>query len=166
MPCPFRTIPETGTYAAPPNLESGGGGLVSTAADYLRFCRMLLGRGALDGVRLLSPKSVALFGENFLPGGREVAAMSLPGSTFNESRYPGIGYSMATAVDLANARTRLPGTAGTFFWSGAAATHFWVDPAEDLAAVFMTQVLDLPTGMVLRRTLRRLVYSAIVESRL
>src|SRR4029077_9346172 len=67
------------TYAKPPVLESGGGGLVSTIHDYMRFCRMMLGGGALDGARILSPKTVALFSLNHLPGGQELAAMAPPG---------------------------------------------------------------------------------------
>ncbi len=156
--------PPSGTYTTPPALESGGGGLVSTAGDYMRFCRMLLGKGALGDVRLLSPKSVALFGVNFLPGGREVVDLAVPSLAFNENGHPGLGYSIATAVDLDLARTRLPGTVGTFFWSGAASTHFWVDPKEDLTVVFMTQVMALPKRIPLRRILRTSVYSAIAES--
>ena len=73
------------TYAEPPRLESGGGGLVSTAHDYMRFCRMMLNGGTLDGVQILSPKTVALFSLNYLPDGRELADMALPGM-FSESR--------------------------------------------------------------------------------
>src|SRR5438874_7335548 len=76
------------TYATPPLLESGGGGLVSTAQDYLRFCRMMLNGGTLDGVQILSPKTVALFSLNYLPDNREVADMALPGM-FSESGYAG-----------------------------------------------------------------------------
>ena len=74
------------TYAAPPALESGGGGLVSTAHDYMRFCRMMLHGGALDGVQILSPKTVALFSLNHLPDGQELAAMAPPGA-FSEAGY-------------------------------------------------------------------------------
>jgi CubicO group peptidase (beta-lactamase class C family) len=80
-------------YAKPPMLESGGGGLVSTAHDYLRFCRMMLNGGTLDGVQILSPKTVALFSLNYLPEGREVADMALPGM-FSESGYAGVGFSL------------------------------------------------------------------------
>src|SRR4029077_9690925 len=80
-------------YAKPPKLESGGGGLVSTAQDYLRFCRMMLSGGALDGVQILSPKTVSLFSLNYLPDGREIADMTLPGM-FSESGYAGVGFSI------------------------------------------------------------------------
>jgi CubicO group peptidase (beta-lactamase class C family) len=151
------------TYDHPPALESGGGGLVSTAHDYMRFCRMMLNGGELDGARILSPKTVALFSLNFLPGGREVAEMAPPGS-FSESSYDGVGFSIGCGVNVDVARTRLPGTVGEFFWGGAASTAFWIDPKEDLAVVFMTQVMGTDARLTLRRDLRTLVYSAMTES--
>ena len=151
------------TYAAPPNLESGGGGLVSTAHDYMRFCRMMLQGGTLDGVQILSPKTVALFSLNHLPDNQELAAMAPPGS-FSESGYSGIGFSIGCGVNIDVAKTRLPGTLGEFFWGGAAATAFWIDPKEDLAVVFMTQVIGSEARLTLRRDLRTLVYSAMTES--
>src|ERR1700726_2530951 len=106
------------TYGKPPRLESGGGGLVSTAHDYLRFCRMMLNGGTLDGVQILSPKTVALFSLNYLPGGREVADMSLPGM-FSESGYARVGVSLGPGVNIDVAKTRLPGSLGEYFWGGA-----------------------------------------------
>jgi CubicO group peptidase (beta-lactamase class C family) len=151
------------TYAAPPSLESGGGGMVSTAHDYMRFCAMLLHGGTLDGVQILSPKTVALFSLNHLPDNRELAEMAPPGS-FSETGYSGIGFSIGCGVNINVARTRLPGTLGEFSWAGAASTAFWVDPKEQLAVVFMTQVIGSPVRMTLRRDLRTLVYSAMTES--
>jgi CubicO group peptidase (beta-lactamase class C family) len=151
------------TYAIPPMLESGGGGLVSTAHDYLRFCRMMLNGGTLDGVQILSPKTVALFSLNYLPEGREIADMSLPGM-FSESGYAGVGFSLGCGVNVDVAKTRVPGSLGEYFWGGAAATAFWVDPKEELTVVFMTQVIGSPTRLTLRRDLRTLVYSAMTES--
>jgi CubicO group peptidase (beta-lactamase class C family) len=150
-------------YAKPPALESGGGGLVSTAHDYLRFCRMMLNGGSLDGVQILSPKTVALFSLNYLPDGREVADMALPGM-FSESGYAGVGFSLGCGVNVDVAKTRLPGSLGEYFWGGAAATAFWIDPKEELAVVFMTQVIGSEARLTLRRDLRTLVYSAITES--
>jgi CubicO group peptidase (beta-lactamase class C family) len=150
-------------YAKPPLLESGGGGLVSTAHDYLRFCRMMLNGGMLDGVRILSPKTVALFSLNYLPGGREVADMALPGM-FSESGYAGVGFSLGCGVNVDVAKTRLPGSLGEYFWGGAAATAFWIDPKEELTVVFMTQVIGSPARLTLRRDLRTLVYAAMTES--
>jgi CubicO group peptidase (beta-lactamase class C family) len=150
-------------YATPPLLESGGGGLVSTAHDYLRFCRMMLNGGTLDGVQILSPKTVALFSLNFLPDGQEVADMSLPGM-FSESGYAGVGFSLGCGVNVDVAKTRLPGTLGEYFWGGAAATAFWIDPKEELTVVFMTQVIGSEARLTLRRDLRTLVYAAMTES--
>ena len=151
------------TYATPPLLESGGGGLVSTAHDYLRFCRMMLNGGTLDGVQILSPKTVALFSLNYLPDGREIVDMSFPGM-FSESDYAGVGFSLGCGVNVDVAKTRLPGSLGTYSWGGAAATAFWIDPKEELAIVFMTQVIGSPARLTLRRDLRTLVYSAMTES--
>ena len=151
------------TYARPPKLESGGGGLVATAQDYLRFCRMMLNGGSLDGVQILSPKTVALFSLNFLPDNREIVDMSFPGM-FSESDYAGVGFSLGCGVNVDVAKTRLPGTLGTYSWGGAAATAFWIDPKEELAIVFMTQVIGSEARLTLRRDLRTLVYSAITES--
>jgi CubicO group peptidase (beta-lactamase class C family) len=151
------------TYAAPPKLESGGGGLVSTAHDYLRFCRMMLHGGTLDGLQILSPKTVALFSLNHLPRNQELADMAPPG-LFSEAGYSGIGFSLACGVNIDVAKTRLPGTLGEYFWGGAASTAFWIDPKEELAVVFMTQVMGSDVRLTLRRDLRTLVYSAMTES--
>ncbi len=151
------------TYAEPPKLELGGGGLVSTAHDYLRFCRMMLNAGTLDGVQILSPKTVALFSLNYLPEGREIADLALAGM-FSESGYAGVGFSLGCGVNVNVAKTRLPGSLGEYFWGGAAATAFWIDPKEELTVVFMTQVIGSETRLTLRRDLRTLVYSALTES--
>jgi CubicO group peptidase (beta-lactamase class C family) len=154
---------ESAVYTEPPKLESGGGGLVSTAHDYLRFCRMMLNGGTLDGTQILSPKTVALFSLNYLPDGREVADMAFPGM-FSESGYAGVGFSLGCGVNVDVAKTRLPGSLGEYFWGGAASTAFWIDPAEELTVVFMTQVLSSPVRLTLRRDLRTLVYAAMTES--
>ena len=151
------------TYAAPPSLESGGGGLGSTAHDYRRFCRMMLGGGTLDGVQILSPKTVALFSLNHLPNNQELADMTSAGM-FSEGGYSGIGFSIGCGVNINVAKTRLPGTLGEYFWGGAASTAFWIDPKEQLAVVFMTQVIGSEARLTLRRDLRTLVYSAMTES--
>ncbi len=150
-------------YATPPSLELGGEGLVSTAHDYLRFCRMMLNGGTLDGVQILSPKTVALFSLNYLPDNREVADMTTPGM-FSESGYAGVGFSLGCGVNVDVAKTRLPGSLGEYFWGGAAATAFWIDPKEDLTVVFMTQVIGSEARLTLRRDLRTLVYAAMTES--
>ena len=151
------------TYATPPLLEAGGGGLVSTAHDYMQLCKMLVNGGTADGVQILSPKSVQLFSLNHLEGGRELADMAPPGM-FSEAGYSGTGFSICTGVNVDVAKTRLPGTLGEFFWGGAASTAFWVDPKEELAVVFMTQVMGTDARLTLRRDLRTLVYSAMTQS--
>ncbi len=155
--------PTKSPYLKPPSFVSGGGGLVSTTADYLKFCRMLLGRGALGNARLLSPKTLALMTTNHLPGNKTLPELSR--SLFSEATYDGVGFGLGFAVTMDPARTLIPGSAGEFWWGGAATTSFWVDPAEDLAVVFMTQ--NLPSAAYpVRRELRTLVYSAITESNL
>ena len=150
-------------FAAPPSLESGGGGLLSTAHDYLRFCRMMLHGGTLDGTQILSPKTVAMFSLNYLPDNRELADMAPPG-LFSEAGYSGVGFSIGCGVNVNVAKTRLPGTPGEYFWGGAASTAFWIDPKEELAVVFMTQVMGSDVRLTLRRDLRTLVYAAMTES--
>jgi len=152
------------TYFAPPKLESGGGGLVGTAEDYLRFCRMLLAGGELDGERILSPKTVQLMTRNHLPHGRDMTEMMPATATFNEAGYSGVGFGLGVSVMNDPVRAGLPGTVGEFSWGGAASTYFFVDPKEDLAVVFMTQVLTAPDRIRLRRDLRTLVYAAMTET--
>jgi CubicO group peptidase (beta-lactamase class C family) len=129
----------------------------------MRFCRMMLNGGELEGARILSPKTVALFSLNYLPGNRELSQMA-PAGSFNESSYDGVGFSIGCGVNIDVARTRLPGSTGEYFWGGAASTAFWIDPKEDLAVVFMTQVMGTDARLTLRRDLRTLVYSAMTES--
>jgi len=157
--------PQNSPWFAPPKLESGGGGLLGTAEDYLRFCRMLLNKGELDGVRLLSPKTVQLMTANHLPEGKEIADLSPVTDAFNESGYRGIGFGLGVAVTLDPAKVGIPGTAGEFAWGGMASTAFFVDPKEDMAVVFMTQaIVDTARRVRLRRDLRSLIYGAMTES--
>ena len=161
---PFDAYP-TEKYFDPPKLESGGGGLAGMAQDYLRFCSMLLNKGELDGVRLLSPKTVAMMTANQLPDGKEVTDLSPPGAAFTESCYRGIGFGLGVAVTLDPVRTGIPGSAGEFAWGGMASTAFFVDPAEDMAVVFMTQaIVDTPRRVRLRRDLRTLIYGAMTDA--
>jgi CubicO group peptidase (beta-lactamase class C family) len=155
--------PTTSSFLSPPSFISGGGGLCSTAADYLTFCRALLGRGELGGVRLIGPKTLALMTTNHLPGGRELPEMSR--SLFSEAAYNGIGFGLGFSVTMDPAKTLIPGSAGEYAWGGAATTSFWIDPAEELIAIFMTQVLP-SSAYPLRRELRTMVYAAITDSNL
>jgi CubicO group peptidase (beta-lactamase class C family) len=151
-------------YAEPPKLESGGGGLVSTLNDYMRFCRMMLNGGTLDGVQILSPKTVEMFSLNLLPNGQLLTDMVAGQGLFSESGYNGMGFSIGCGVTVDPAKTLIPGTPGEYFWGGAASTAFWIDPKEDLTVVFMTQVMGTDARLTLRRDLRTLVYSAMTES--
>ncbi|GEP04931.1 serine hydrolase domain-containing protein [Methylobacterium oxalidis] len=145
-------------FAKPPAIASGGGGLVSTAADYLRFCRFILNEGELDGVRLLGRKSVALMLTNHLSG--DLASMGTP--RFAESSYTGIGFGLGFSVMLDPARAQILGTPGEVAWGGVASTAFWIDPAEDLAVVLLTQ-LTPSSALPIRRELRVLTYAALVD---
>jgi CubicO group peptidase (beta-lactamase class C family) len=146
------------SYLSAPDLVSGGGGLVSTASDYLRFCRMLINGGALDGARLLGRKTIELMTMNHLPGGRFLTDMSQ--SLFSEAAYDGIGFGLGFAVTIDPARTLLPGSVGEYSWGGAASTYFWIDPKEELIVIFMTQLLP-STLYPLRRELRTMAYAAL-----
>ena len=149
--------PATSRYLRPPPFVSGGGGLVGTAADYLKFCQMLLYGGAANGQRLLSPKTIALMTMNHLPGGKELIEMSR--SLFTEAAYAGVGFGLGFATVLDRAKTMTPGNVGEYFWGGAASTAFWIDPKDEIVAVFMTQLLP-SSSYPIRQQLRTLVYSA------
>ncbi len=136
---------------------SGGGGLVSTAADYLRFMRMLRGRGALEGVRILGRKSVELMTMNHLPG--DLADMGRP--RFAEMPFAGIGFGLGVSVLLDPARARILGSPGEYAWGGMASTAFWVDPAEDLMVLLLTQLMP-SSAWPIRRELRVLTYQALL----
>lgn len=153
--------PATSKYLAPPKLLSGGGGLVGTAADYLRFANMLVGGGALEGARILAPKTVQLMASNHLPGGQDLTQLSR--SLFSESTNAGVGFGLGFAVVFDPPQTLIPCSKGEFYWGGAASTAFWVDPLEEVTAVFMTQLLPSSTYPI-RRELRTLVYSALMET--
>src|SRR3954462_13078135 len=124
---------------------------------------MMLNGGTLDGVQILSPKTVALFSLYYLPDGQEVADMALPGM-FSESSYAGVGFSLGCGVNVDVAKTRLPGSLGEYFWGGAAATAFWIDPKEKLTVVFMTQVIGSEARLRRRRDVPTLIYSGMTES--
>jgi len=160
-PPPLQDDPEKSPYLTPTDFPSGGGGLTSTMADYMRFARMLLNGGELDGARLLSPKTLQLMTANHLPGGKDLTQMSK--SLFSEATYAGVGFGLGFGVTVDPAATMIPGSKGDFFWGGAASTFFWVDPVEDLTVVFMTQLLP-SSAYPVRRELRTLVYSAFTES--
>jgi len=153
--------PTTSAFLKPPKLESGGGGLVSTTADYLRFANMLANGGELEGARILSPMMLRLMTANHLPGGKDLTELSR--SLFSESTYAGIGFGLGFAVVFDPPKTLIPCSKGEFYWGGAASTAFWVDPVEHISVVFMTQLMP-STSWPIRRELRTLVYSALMET--
>lgn len=155
-PFPGRTFLEAAT--AP----SGGAGLVSTAADYMRFCEMLRRGGELDGTRLVGPKTLALMRSNHLPAGRDIADMSV--SLFSEAAYQGVGFGLGFAVTTDVAKTSVAGSIGEYWWGGLASTAFWVDPVEEVCVTFLTQLV--PSSMYpIRRELRTMVNAAILDTR-
>jgi CubicO group peptidase (beta-lactamase class C family) len=129
---------------------SGGGGLTSTAADYMRFAQMLLNGGELEGVRILSPKTVELMTVDHL-GGRPNNGILRPGWGF------GLGFTVRTVAGLDG----MPGSVGEYNWLGIAGTSFWIDPAEELIGVFMVQIQ--PSRIQFRDQFKTLVYQALIR---
>jgi CubicO group peptidase (beta-lactamase class C family) len=148
------------SYATHPSFLSGGGGLVSTAADYLRFCHMLLNGGELDGARVLGRKTVEYMTLNHLPTGGDLASMGQ--RVFSETTYEGIGFGLGFAVMLDPARAAVVGSVGEYAWGGAASTMFWVDPREELVGMLLTQLIP-SSAYPLRREMKALTYQALVD---
>ncbi|MEO6205412.1 MAG: serine hydrolase domain-containing protein [Mycobacteriales bacterium] len=144
----------------PPVMLSGGGGLLSTAADYWRFSSMLLGRGSLDGVRVLAPRTVDLMARNHLPGGQDLGRLNSGG--FAETVMDGVGFGLGFATVLDHIPARGASSVGEFYWGGLASTAFWVDPSTGVTATFFTQLVPSSTYPV-RAQLRQLVYSALID---
>jgi len=144
----------------PPAMLSGGGGLVSTAADYLRFTELLRRGGELDGVRVLGPRTLAYATRNHLPGNTDLAAYG--SGQFSEVAYAGVGFGLGFAVTTDPVRSKTVSSVGEFTWGGAASTAFLVDPVEDMVALLFTQLLPSSTHPV-RTQLRTLVHQALVD---
>ena len=151
--------PRSSIYLKPHTFFSGGGGLVSTANDYLRFCRMLVNGGELDGVRILGRKTIELMTCNHLPNDEDLTRWAL--GSFSETANDGYGFGLGFSINLGPARTATIGSAGEYAWGGAASTIFWVDPAEELVVILMTQFMPSAT-FNFRGQLKTLVYPAIV----
>ena len=148
----------TSLWGGPPTLVSGGGGLVSTSADYHRFCRMCLNGGELDGARIVGRKTLELMTRNHLPGGADLSVMSK--SMFSETTNAGTGFGLGFAVTIDPVRSMLPGSVGEYYWGGIYSTAFFIDPVERLHMVFMTQLSPSSTYPI-RRELKTLIYSAL-----
>ena len=133
--------------------------MTGTTADYLRFCEMLRRGGELDGERVIGPRTLRLMTQNHLAGGRDLTEMAI--GAFSETAYQGVGFGLGFAMTLSEVGAGTLG-AGDFYWGGAASTIFWVDPVEDLCAVFMTQLMPSAT-FNFRGQLKNIIYSAIVD---
>ena len=151
--------PQNSTYRTHPTFFSGGGGLTGTTADYLRFCEMLRRGGELDGERIIGSRTLRLMTQNHLAGGQDLTQMA--DGAFSETAYEGVGFGLGFAMTLSEVGAGTLG-AGDFYWGGAASTIFWVDPVEDLAVVFMTQLMPSAT-FNFRGQLKNIVYSAIID---
>lgn len=151
--------PTRSAYLRKPKLFNGGGGLVGTTADYLRFVTMLASGGAVDGRRVLGRKTIELMATNHLHGDADMSELALP-MGYGEVGFEGNGFGLTVAVSKGPGPTGVAGTKGAFMWGGAASTTFWVDPVEELAVVFMTQLM--PSGTFnFPGQLRALVYGAL-----
>jgi CubicO group peptidase (beta-lactamase class C family) len=148
------------TVRRPDRAHYGGGGLVSTAADYLRFATMLLGRGAFGAVRILGPRTVDFMTRNHLPGGVDLAQFGRPMNA--ESPLAGVGQGLGMSVVLDPVRAGFLTSPGEFGWGGAASTVFWVDPELELVVVLMTQVLPA-VALPIRNLLHQLVHQAVLD---
>ncbi|MFT4769528.1 MAG: CubicO group peptidase (beta-lactamase class C family) [Glaciecola sp.] len=137
---------------------SGGGGLLSTASDYLRFCQMLLGGGALGEQRIIGRKTLELMVANHLPSGADLASVAMAG--FSETHHEGVGFGLGFASKIQPVRNGYPASRGSYYWGGLASTLFWVDPQEELAVVFMTQLIPSST-FNFRGQLEALIYAAL-----
>lgn len=146
---------------SPGSFDSGGGGLISTIADYHRFTAMLLNKGTLDDTRIVAPKTLDLMTANQLPGGADLTEMSQ--SLFSEASNAGTGFGLGFAMVIDPAKTLMPSSKGEFYWGGAYSTAFFVDPVERITMVFMTQLYPSSTYPI-RRQLKTLIYSALADS--
>lgn len=154
-------VPAPASLARPeqPVVFSGGGGLYGTAEDYLRFCQMVLNGGELDGARILGRHTVGYMARNHLPGDVDLEVYGRP--LFSETTYDGVGFGLGFSVVIDAAANKVPCSEGEIAWGGAASTAFWIDPAESLSVVFLTQLLPSSTHPI-RPQLKQLVYQAIV----
>ena len=182
----FRLVDKPGEsiYLKQPKLFAGGGGLISTGPDYLRFTQMLLNKGQLEGAHLLGRKTVELMTSNNLPQNGDLTSMGYTfysdtrrdgigvglGARYNlrlggvrsETRHDGVGFGFGGSVLLNPATAHILGSPGEYAWGGAASTAFWVDPVEEMTVIFLTQLLP-SSSYPIRRQLRVLTYQAIVD---
>ena len=156
----IQQLDDTGVNAhkRPHTMSSGGGGLVSTAQDYMRFCQMMLNGGELNGVRLLGPKTVELMTANHLPD----SLMPYSATEALRSYSKGCGFGLGFSVMMDVAQHGVPGSEGQYSWGGAATTAFWIDPREELIAILMAQLMPAMLDPVVRE-FQVATYQAMVE---
>ena len=143
-----------------PKFLSGGGGLISTAGDYFKFIKMLEGRGKSGDVRIVSSRTIDLMTQNHLPNNADISTFGRP--IGEEFLYDGLGFGLGFSVVVDQAKTRVACPKGTFAWGGMASTAFWVDPVNEISAMFFTQLI--PSGVYpIRQYLRSLVYAALID---
>ena len=158
---PGQVLPLPYDPARPPQWFSGGGGLLSTAADYTTFAQMLLNEGEVGGVRLLARKTAQLMLQNHLPAtlayGPQTAELGIAAPL----PHLGQGYGLGIGVRQEAGLSPVPGSPGDFYWGGALGPYFWVDPVEKMSVVFMLQELNVQIRTRYRSLLRALVYQAL-----
>ncbi len=150
---------QTSPFVAAPKILSGGGGLVSTMADYCRFTQMLAAGGTLDGQRIIGKRTLAFMTANHLPGGADLTEVGR--KLFAEAAFDGVGFGLGFSVVIDPAKSQVLCEAGEFAWGGAASTAFFVDPANEIEVIFMTQLLPSSTHPV-RPELKGLIYQAML----
>jgi CubicO group peptidase (beta-lactamase class C family) len=143
-----------------PTADLGGGGLVSTTADYLKFAEMLRGGGELNGARILSPRTVSFMASNHLPNNADLTAYGRP--LFAETTFDGVGFGLGVSVTVDPIKSKVPGSVGDYGWGGAASTNFTVDPKEDLVYMVMTQLMPSSTWPI-RSQLKQLVHQSFIQ---
>jgi CubicO group peptidase (beta-lactamase class C family) len=158
---PKNALPNIALVTDVATFKSGSGGMVSTAADYARFSQFLLNRGELDGVRLVSPKTIDLMAANHLPPGTPIGPDMVRFEALTPSAEMGQGFGLGFAVRTDAGRNPLPGSVGDYYWGGAQGTYFWIDPKEQLYVVLMMQ--SPAARLSYRFLLRQMVYQAIVK---
>ena len=151
--------PLTSSYLTAPSFPSGGGGLVSTTTDYAKFCDMLRLRGNANGVEIIGSRTLALMTKNHILNNADLRQTAI--GSFSETAYEGVGFGLGFATTLDEISSGTIG-AGDYYWGGAASTIFWVDPVEDLYAVFMTQLMPSAT-FNFRGQLKNIIYGAISD---
>src|SRR6185295_17158395 len=141
-------------YLAKPRLLSGGGGLVSTTRDYMRFLQMIAHGGELQGTRILKPETVALMTHNQLPPEAMPISLSI-------LKRPGVGFGLGFSVRVESSQQEPAGRVGEYGWGGLASTHYWSSPKDDLVVVTMEQTI--PFSMLLESLLKGPIYEAIIN---